>query len=64
MGKVILILALCITAACQSIPKSQFCDIAKPIRPTPEQVDQLTDAQVKELLAHNRKGQALCRWRP
>jgi hypothetical protein len=63
MGKA-LILALLLLVACKTTGSGSFCDIAKPIRPTPEQVDQLTDAQVKELLAHNRKGAALCGWKP
>jgi hypothetical protein len=49
--------------ACQTV-HGDFCNVAKPIRPTSEQIDAMTDAQVKELLAHNRKGAALCAWKP
>lgn len=55
--------AMVALTACQTASGS-FCDIAKPIRPSVEQIDQMTDAQVRELLAHNRKGQRLCSWNP
>jgi len=61
MGKA-LILAL-LLAGCTTA-RGSFCDISRPIRLMPEQVDQLTDAQVAEILSHNQKGAALCRWRP
>lgn len=44
--------------------KGSFCDVAHPIRLTAAQIDNLTDAQVAELLAHNLKGQKLCGWKP
>lgn len=47
---------------CQTTGKGDFCDIAKPIRLTSEQIDKLSDAQVKELLAFNEKGSRLCGW--
>lgn len=57
--------AVLVLAACQTVPSGNtFCDIAKPIRPTASQVDAMTDAQVRELLAHNQKGAKLCGWRP
>lgn len=59
----IALFAMVALTACQTTSGS-FCDIAKPIRPSVEQIDQMTDAQVRELLAHNRKGQRLCRWNP
>lgn len=48
--------------SCQS--SGSFCDIAKPYRPTAEQIEQMTDEQVSQLLGHNQRGQALCGWRP
>lgn len=51
-------LAACTTA------KGSFCDIARPVRLSDAAVDVLTDAEVAALLAHNRKGAALCRWKP
>lgn len=63
MVKALTLAALVALAGCQT-SKGTFCDIAKPIRLAPEQVDQLTDTQVAELLAHNTKGQRLCGWRP
>jgi len=63
MVKALTLAALVALAGCQTA-KGTFCDIAKPIRLAPEQVDQLTDDQVAQLLAHNTKGQRLCGWRP
>lgn len=63
MVKALTLAALLALAGCQTA-KGTFCDIAKPIRLAPEQVDQLTDAQVAELLGHNTRGQRLCGWRP
>ena len=57
------LVALLLLAGCETT-KGTFCDIAKPIRLAPEQVDQLTDDQVTQLLALNTKGQRLCGWRP
>lgn len=63
-----LILAALLTStllltACQTTGGSSFCDIARPIRPTTEQIDQLTDEQVRQLLGHNEKGARLCGWK-
>lgn len=58
------LIALCLTAGCSVTAKGSFCEISRPIRLTPETVNTLTDAQVAEILSHNQKGAALCRWRP
>lgn len=63
MGKVAALAVLLALAACQT-PKGGFCSIAEPIRLAADQVDHLTDAEVKALLSHNRKGQRLCGWNP
>lgn len=55
-------IGILLLAGCQTTGGS-FCDIARPIRLTPEQVDQLTDEQVRQFLAHNEKGRRLCRWK-
>jgi hypothetical protein len=55
--------ALVILAGCQTTGGS-FCDIARPIRLTKQTVAALSDAEVKQVLALNRKGQKLCGWHP
>ncbi|MCX8572870.1 MULTISPECIES: hypothetical protein [Hyphomicrobiales] len=50
-------------AACTRATGS-FCDIAKPIRLADVAQDALSDQEVADVLAHNRKGAALCGWRP
>lgn len=57
---VVLMLAL---AGCQTT-KGSFCTVSKPIRLSAQAVDALSDAEVKALLAFNRKGQKLCGWKP
>ncbi len=64
MGKgLIATITLCVMVGCTTT-KGSFCDIAKPMRPSAAAIDAMTDAQVKDLVAHNRKGEKLCGWRP
>lgn len=64
MGSKALALALLLTlAGCPSVSGS-FCAVSTPQRLSAEAVDHLTDAEARALLAHNRKGQKLCGWRP
>jgi len=56
-------LAALVLVSCQT-PQGSFCDLAKPIRLTPEQIDQLTDDQVRQYLGHNTRGQKMCGWKP
>lgn len=63
MGRYVILMALMFLAGCQT-PQGQFCDIAKPIRLSPEVVDTMTDAEVEKVLAFNEKGQAMCGWKP
>jgi predicted small secreted protein len=53
-----LLLAGCTTA------RGSFCDIAHPWRLSQAAIDAMTDAEVAAALAHNRKGEVLCRWKP
>jgi len=61
--KALLIVCILSLTACQT-SQGTFCDIAKPVRLTSDQIDQLTDAQVSDVLGHNRRGQKLCGWVP
>ena len=63
MVKALTIATLLMLAACTT-PSGSFCDISRPLRPSPAAVDVMTDAEVAAMLAHNRRGEALCRWRP
>lgn len=62
MVKTLTLALLLALAACQT-SKGSFCQIAKPIRPSSEIIDKLSDHDVKQLLAHNLKGAKLCGWR-
>lgn len=62
MVKALILAALLALVGCTTA-KGSFCAISSPIRPSAETVDQLADAEVRDILAHNRKGQALCSWR-
>lgn len=59
-----LALAAFIALAACTTPKGGFCDIAGPIRLSPEVIAAMTDAEVRDALAHNRKGERLCGWKP
>ena len=54
----LLALAACTTA------RGSFCDIARPIRLSNGAIGAMSDQEVSAALAHNRKGQKLCGWRP
>jgi hypothetical protein len=55
---IFLLLAGCTTAS------GSFCDIAGPIRLSPQTVDALSEGEVAAALAHNKKGERLCGWTP
>lgn len=63
---VFLLFALLTLLGCATTrpPVADFCDVAVPIRPTPETLAAMSDAEIEDALAHNRKGAALCGWRP
>lgn len=63
MVKVIALTSLLFLTACQTVPKGDFCDIAKPIRVSQEVIQVMTDQEVAEALAHNQKGARLCKWK-
>ena len=58
---VFILAALLLLTACTT-PKAGFCAISSPIRLSGETVDQLSDAEVKDILARNEKGRKLCGW--
>ena len=59
-----LLAVVTILAACQSAPQAQFCQIAKPMRPTAAEIDAMTDQSIAAMLSHNERGKVLCGWRP
>jgi len=63
VGKRLILSALILLTACATT-KGSFCAIDKPLRPSAASIDAMTDAQVKDLVAHNRKGEKLCGWKP
>ena len=64
MGKgLVLALVFIAMAGCTTV-KGGFCTVANPLRLSSAAVDSLSDAEVKALLAHNRKGEKLCGWKP
>lgn len=63
MGKAVALAAMLMLAACQT-SAGDWCDIAKPIRLSHEVIDIMSDNEVAAALAHNRKGEAMCGWKP
>lgn len=62
-ARMLLVAALALLVGCTTA-KGSFCTIASPIRPSAETIAAMSDAEVREVLAHNKRGQALCGWRP
>jgi hypothetical protein len=61
MGKALALAALLALMACTTA-KGSYCEIARPMRPSAEEIAAMTDARVAEVLAHNEKGRKLCGW--
>jgi hypothetical protein len=63
MGKGLMLALLVALAGCTTA-SGGFCTVSSPLRLSANAVDGLSDAEVRALLTHNRKGQKLCGWRP
>ncbi|CDX57055.1 conserved exported hypothetical protein [Mesorhizobium plurifarium] len=64
MGKGLIVAAMAAALAGCTTAKGGFCAVALPMRLSDKAVDALTDQEARALLAHNRKGEKLCGWRP
>lgn len=60
--RIAVLAALLALSACQTASGS-FCDINRPQRPSVAEIEAMSDARVREVLALNRKGQRLCGWK-
>jgi len=60
-----LALVACTAMSCERVVYvSDGCLWAEPIRPTKAEVAALTAQTVRQILAHNEKGAAVCGWKP
>ena len=59
------IFVICVfLAACQTTPvQGDFCRDNKPWRLSAERIEQMTDAEIDQMVRHNKRGQKLCGWR-
>ncbi|CDX27282.1 conserved exported hypothetical protein [Mesorhizobium sp. ORS 3324] len=64
MGKRLIIAALFAALGGCTTAKGGFCAVSSPLRLSAKTVDTLSDEEARALLAHNRKGEKLCGWRP
>ncbi|WP_027162320.1 hypothetical protein [Mesorhizobium sp. WSM1293] len=64
MVKILTLAAVLALGAGCTTTGGSFCKVEHPIRPTKAEVAMLSDASVAAILAHDRKGQQLCGWRP
>ncbi|TPI14095.1 hypothetical protein FJW06_12400 [Mesorhizobium sp. B4-1-3] len=64
MGKGLIVAAMAAALAGCATAKGGFCAVASPVRLSGKAVDMLSDQEARALLAHNRKGEKLCGWRP
>ena len=62
-ARMLLVAALALLVGCTTA-KGSFCSIASPIRSSAETIAAMSDTEVREVLAHNKRGQALCGLRP
>jgi hypothetical protein len=54
-----------LSASCQSGPRADvWCATNDPHRPSKAEIAAMSDARVKQVLAHNRLGQKRCQWKP
>lgn len=61
-ARMLLVAALALLVGCTTA-KGSFCTVASPIRPSSETIAAMTDQEVRDVLAHNLKGQKLCGWK-
>ena len=64
MVKALILAGVLALAACTTTPSGSFCEISTPLRPSPAAIDAMTDAEVAAMLRHNKRGQAICNWKP
>lgn len=64
VAKVLIALSVLALCGCQTTVKGSFCQIESPIRISAAAIAALSDAEVRQILAHNRKGEKLCGWHP
>ncbi len=55
---------LLLTLAGCATEGGSFCAVAKPNRFSEAAISAMTDNEVADALAHNRKGEKLCGWKP
>lgn len=64
MGKGLIVAIIAGALAGCGTAKGGFCDVSSLQRLSATAVDTLSDQEARALLAHNRKGEKLCGWRP
>ncbi|MDX8534269.1 hypothetical protein RFM41_24405 [Mesorhizobium sp. VK25A] len=64
MGKGLIVAVIATALAGCTTARGGFCAVASPMRLSDRAVDALSDQEARALLAHNRKGEKLCGWRP
>lgn len=64
MGKGLILAATVAALAGCTTARGGFCAAAAPMRLSASAVETLSDQEARALLAHNRKGEKLCGWRP
>ncbi|BCG72352.1 hypothetical protein MesoLj113a_35100 [Mesorhizobium sp. 113-1-2] len=64
MGKGLMFVSVMAAMVGCTTVKGGFCAVSSPLGLSAAAVDALSDAEVKALLAHNRKGEKLCGWKP
>jgi hypothetical protein len=62
MMRALTLAALLALAGCAQ--PGDFCDLASPLRLTDATIDAATDDEIADFVAHNRRGERFCGWKP
>lgn len=62
-AKALMLAAVLALTACNTT-RGSFCGVSRPLRLSEQTVAAMSDSEVAAALAHNKKGAALCGWKP
>ncbi|WP_043232708.1 hypothetical protein [Bosea sp. LC85] len=60
---VLLLSSSAFIAGCAGM-EGDFCDTARPLRPSPRAAAAMTEREKAEIVKHNEHGERQCRWTP
>jgi hypothetical protein len=64
VGKALIAVLIAMALAGCTTTAGDFCDVAKPMRPSQAALDAMDGQEVNDMLRHNLYGQRACGWQP